>query len=422
MRQAPTPITIEEARAIVREHIKPGRTETVLVTDAVGRVVAHDLVSDIDVTPFDDSAMDGFAVRAADVEAASDDAPVALQCVDHIGAGGVFEGILQPGQTTRIMTGALIPEGADAVVKIEDVSFTGEGTVGDTITFHAPTSVGKNIRYAGEEAKAGDMVVEAGDVITPAGAGLLAACGNLHVDVYARPVVGLISIGSELVEADEVPARGMIRNSNVWAMQANVAAAGGVAKVFPTVPDDVEAIKAVYTQAVSECDLVVSTGGACLGDFDLTPGILMELGTMHFERVSVKPGKSQPFGEIDGTPVFVLSGNPAASSMGFELYVRLAMRIMQGYTQLDRPTVKARITCDIRKKDPRVFLERAVLSRADDGELEVVTLKNQSSALFGALQRCNCFAVIPEGLDGVRAGDAVTCIVCAADESLPLGE
>jgi molybdopterin molybdotransferase len=117
---------------------------------------------------------------------------------------------------------------------------------------------------------------------------------------------------------------------------------------------------------------------------------------MHFERVSVKPGKSQPFGEINGTPVFVLSGNPAASSMGFELYVRLAMRAMQGYTQLDRPTVKARITCDIRKKDPRVFLERAVLSRASDGGFEVVTLKNQSSALFGALQRCNCFAVIPK--------------------------
>lgn len=421
MRQAPTPISIEEARNIVRNHIKPGRTETVLVTDAVGRVVARNLTSDIDVTPFDDSAMDGFAVRAADIETATDDAPVALECVDHIGAGGVFEGILQPGQTARIMTGAIIPEGADAVVKIEDVTFTGEGTIGDTITFCAPTTVGKNIRYAGEEAKAGDVVVEAGEVITAAGAGLLSACGNLYVEVYARPVVGLISIGSELVEANEVPARGMIRNSNVWAMQAYVAAAGGIPKVYPTVPDDVDAIKEVYLQAVAECDLVVSTGGACLGDFDLTPGILTELGTMHFERVSVKPGKSQPFGEINGTPVFVLSGNPAASSMGFELYVRLAMRIMQGYTQLDRPTVQARITCDIRKKDPRVFLERAVLSQTDDG-YEVVLLKNQSSALFGALQRCNCFAVIPEGLDGVRMGDIVTCIVCTADESLPMGE
>lgn len=422
MRQAPTPISIEQARAIVKEHVKPNRTETVLVTEAVGRVVAHDLVSDIDVTPFDDSAMDGFAVITSDLAAATDENPIVLTCVDHIGAGGVFEGTLQPGQTARIMTGALVPEGADAVVKIEDVSFDGEGTVGDSIVFRAPTKLGNNIRKAGEEAKAGDVVVEAGEIITAAGAGLLAACGNLHVDVYARPVVGLISIGSELVEASEVPGRGMIRNSNVWAMQAYVTEAGGVPKVYPTVPDDVDAIKAVYLQAVAECDLVVSTGGACLGDFDLTPGILMELGTMHFERVSVKPGKSQPFGEIDGTPVFVLSGNPAASSMGFELYVRLAMRIMQGYAQLDRPTVKARIASDVRKRDPRVFLERAVLSRADDGGYEVVLLKNQSSALFGALQRCNCFAVIPEGLDGVRAGDEVACIMYAADESLPLGE
>ena len=413
----PTPISIEEARSIVKEQVKPGAAETVSVLDAVGRVLAEPLFSDIDVAPFDDSAMDGFAVVAASLDTAAEDAPVSLECVAHIGAGSVYEETLLPGQCARIMTGAPIPAGADAVVKIEIVTFEGEGTVGDKVHFTAPVKLGNNIRRAGDEAKAGDKICEAGELVTPAGAGLLAACGNLQVRVYKRPVVGLISIGSELVEASEIPGPGMIRNSNIWAMQANVAAAGGIAKVYPTVADDLDAIKAVYKQAAQECDAVVSTGGACLGDFDLTPGIVRELGTIYFERVNMKPGKSQPFGTIDGTPVFVLSGNPAASSVGFEMYVRLALRIMEGHTALDRPTVQARVTSDVRKKDPRVFLERGILSMGADGQLEVTRLKKQSSALYGALQKCNCLAVLPENTD---AGSMVTCIVTCAGEELPL--
>ena len=418
MRQPPAPISIEEARAIVRANVKCGPVETVPLLEAVGRVAARNLVSDIDVTPFDDSAMDGFALRSADLARACPDAPVMLTYVAHIGAGDVYPATLQAGQCARIMTGACMPDGADAVVKLEQAAWTGEGVTGDAISFTAPVKPGANIRFAGDEAKAGDAVVFAGDTITAAGAGLLAACGNLTAQVYAKPVVGLISIGSELVDAGEVPGRGMIRNSNIWAMQAYVAAAGGVARVYPTVPDDADAIREVFLQAAGECDAVVSTGGACLGDYDLTPGVLMELGTMLFERVNVKPGKSQPFGLIGGKPVFVLSGNPAASSMGFELYVRLALRVMQGYRDLERPLVRARITADVRKHDPRVFLDRAILTRGADGSHQVTLLKNQSSGVFGALQRCNCFAVIPKGLGGLAKGDEVTCLVYA-DEGLP---
>lgn len=416
----PAPISVEEARSIVKEHIKPLGAETVPVLEAVGRVLAADVFSDIDVCPFDDSGMDGFAVLAADIEAAADDAPVELECMAHIGAGSVYDKELLSGQCARIMTGAPVPAGATAVVPIEKVSFTGEGSVGDTISFTAPIAHGKNIRYAGEEAKAGDKICEVGECVTPAGAGLFAACGNLELTVYKRPVVGLISIGSELVPATEVPGPGMIRNSNIWAMQANVVAAGGVPKVYPDVSDDLESIRAAYAKAADECDIVFSTGGACLGDFDLTPGVLRELGTMYFERVNVKPGKSQPFGIIGTTPVFVLSGNPAASAVGFELYGRLALRIMEGFTQVDRPTLKAKIACDIRKRDPRMFLERAILSQGEDGELEVMPLKKQSSALYGALQKCNCLCVIPEGLEGLKAGEFTTCILTCADELLPL--
>ncbi len=413
-------ISVAEARNIIREKITTLGTERVSILDAVGRVLAEDAFSDIDVASFDDSAMDGFAVITKDLEDASADNPVQLECVGHIGAGSVYVNTVTPGQTVRIMTGALLPDGVDSVVKIEDVTFEDEGGVGDKITFSAPTKLDKNIRRAGQEARAGEKIIEAGDVITPAGAGLLASCGNLEVVVYKRPLVGLISIGSELVDATEKPSRGMIRNSNIWAMQANVTAAGAIPKVYPTAIDDSAVIKATYELAAAECDAVVSTGGACLGDFDLTAGVIEEIGTLFFQRVDVKPGKSQPFGEISGTPVFILSGNPAASSMGFELYTRLALRIMQGYTDTDRATVKAHITKGVRKKDPRMLLERAVLTTREDGEYEVTTMKNQSSALFGALQSCNCFAVIPSGLDEVSKDDLVTCIITTVDESLPL--
>ncbi|MGN0073395.1 MAG: gephyrin-like molybdotransferase Glp [Coriobacteriales bacterium] len=417
----PAPISVEEARAIVKEHVKPLGSERVPVLEAVGRVLAEDVFSDIDVCPFDDSGMDGFAIVAADLEDASAESPVQLRCVAHIGAGSVYEQELQRGECARIMTGAPVPAGADAVVQIEKVAFEGEGSIGDAIAFSEPVKLGMNIRHAGEEAKVGDKICEAGEYVTPAGAGLFAACGNLEVSVYKRPVAGLISIGSELVDASAVPGPGMIRNSNIWAMQANVVAAGAVPKVYPTVSDDVEEIRAVYAQAAQECDIVFSTGGACLGDFDLTPGILRELGTMLFERVNVKPGKSQPFGFIGSTPVFVLSGNPAASSVGFELYGRLALRIMEGFTALDRPSVKAKIGCDVkRRSDGRMMLERAILSQNADGELEVMPLKKQSSALYGALQKCNCLCVIPEGGNGIKAGELAECILTCADEILPL--
>lgn len=418
---APASISLEEARAIVKEHVKPLGSERVPVLEAVGRVLAEDVFSDIDVCPFDDSGMDGFAVVAADLDSASEDACVKLRCVAHIGAGSVYEQELQPGECARIMTGAPVPAGADAVVQIEKVSFEGQGSVGDEICFTEPVKLGKNIRHAGEEAKAGDKICEVGEYVTPAGAGLFAACGNLEVCVYKRPVAGLISIGSELVDATAVPGPGMIRNSNIWAMQANVAAAGAVPKVYPTVSDDVDEIRAVYAKAAEECDIVFSTGGACLGDFDLTPGILRELGTMLFERVNVKPGKSQPFGFIGTTPVFVLSGNPAASSVGFELYGRLALRIMEGFGAVDRPSVKAKIGCDIKaRRDGRMVLERAILSQDERGELQVMPLKKQSSALYGALQKCNCLAVIPAGGNSLAAGEPVTCILTCADEMLPL--
>lgn len=411
-------VSLAEAREIVKANVKPGRTEEVPLLDAVGRVIAQDVVADIDVAPFDDSAMDGFAVIAADLENASEEAPVSLECVGHIGAGAVFEGELQRGQCIRIMTGAPIPAGVDAVVKIEIVEFEGEGSIGSSITFKAPCKLGGNIRKAGEEAKKGDVVLKAGDVLSPAGAGLLATVGCLNVAVYARPRVAILSIGSELVDATEVPGPGQIRDSDRWSLAASVADAGGIPVLLDRVSDDAESITRAYENAAAEYDMVVSSGGACMGDFDLTPGIVAKLGQLHFTRTSMKPGKSQPFGQIGDTPVFVLSGNPSAATIGCEVYVRLALRIMQGYSKLDRPVLRARLTEGCRKKEPRLFLQRGTVmpDPENPGCYLATQHKKQSSGLFGALQASNCLIVIPEGLEQKQEGDLVDCILTHVSE------
>ena len=415
-----TSISVNEARELVRQNVKPGGIVKVLPDQAVGRVLASDLYSDIDVTPFDDSAMDGFCLRSADIAAASADTPVNLTCVAHIGAGSHYDQVIQPGQCARIMTGAPVPEGADTVVKIEIVTFEGQGSVGDAIAFAAPSKPGNNIRKAGEEAKKGDLILHAGAVITPAGAGLLASTGNLEVPVYAAPKVGIFTIGSELVDASEVPGPGMIRDSNVYSISAYVRAAGCEPVVYPRVTDYEQQIEDAFKRAAEECDVVVSTGGACAGDFDYTPAILERLGKIHFLRVNMKPGKSQPFGEINGKPVFVLSGNPGASAMGFEIFVRPALRLLQGFTAIDHPTVMAKLSTDTKKKDARLFFNRGFLSKDEQGEYVVSMCKNQSSGLYGSLQESDCLVILPEGAGLISAGTPVTCVLNRIDEGVLL--
>ena len=416
----PAPISVHQARDLVRQAVKPGNTIRVSADEAVGRVLAAEVYSDMDVTPFDDSAMDGFCLRSVDIEQASADTPVSLTCVAHIGAGSYYDKPIQVGQCARIMTGAPVPEGADTVVKIEIVSFQGQGTIGDAITFSAPSKVGNNIRKAGEEAKKGDLILQAGAVITPAGAGLLASTGNMEVTVYAQPKVGIITIGSELVDASEVPGPGKIRDSNVFSISAYVRAAGGVPLVYPRVTDNEQNIEEALKRAAQECDAVVTTGGACAGDFDFTPAILKRLGAVHFMRVDMKPGKSQPFGEINGKPVFVLSGNPGASAMGFEIFVRPALRLMQGFTSVDHPTVMAKLAEDVKKKDKRLFFNRGFLSKNDQGDYVVNMCKKQSSGLYGSLQESDCLVVLPQGSGIFAAGTEVTCILNRVDEACVL--
>ena len=288
------------------------------------------------------------------------------------------------------------------------------------MAFDAPVKLRNNVREAGEEARAGEAVVHAGEVINAAGVGFLASCGVSEVPVPRRPRVAIISIGSELVPPTEVPTAGKIRNSNGYALSASVRAAGAIPTLLPIVEDSLEALKAAVVAATAEYDFVVTSGGASNGDFDFIKPCVEQTGQLFMTLVNMRPGKAQTFGLVNGTPVFGLPGNPAAAYCGFEMLIRPALRKMQGYTNLARPRVMARLSRDAKKKDPRRIYLRATLTKDADGAYVVEPAKNQSSGLFGVIQRSNCLAIMPEGFEGRTAGSEIECILLDVSEDVAI--
>ena len=404
-------ISVEEALGRVLERVHPLDVETVALDDALGRVLACDVLSDIDVNPFDNSSMDGYAVRSVDLATAAAEAPVALDVVGYIGAGSVFEGEVGPGETVRLMTGAPMPAGADAVVKYEDVKVeSGEGRTGSRVSFTKPVAAGLYVRKAGEEFKAGQVALGCGTVVGPYALGMLASAGAATVEVYRRPVLGLFTIGSELVDMTVVPGPGKIRDSNTWCLRGLAREAGAVVRVYGIVPDDKASIDAALDRALAECDIVVSSGGASRGDFDFIEEVISRRGETVFAYLSLRPGKRQTLGMVAGKPVFGLSGNPAACSVGFELLIRPALRAMQGYPELSRPSIVAEVSAPIKKKEDRAFYQRGHVERAEDGRWVARECGTQSSALLGDLERCNCLIVVPEESRGLVPGDTAECL------------
>ena len=404
-------ISVEEALARVLDNVTELGHESVAVRHALGRVLSEQIISDIDVSPFSASAMDGFALRREDIESASEDAPVVLDVLATTGAGSIFEGTICSGQAVRIMTGAPIPDGADAVVKYEIVGIEeGDGGPGSRVSFTHPAKQNENIRGAGEEFKEGDVVLEIGSVVNPYAMGLVASAGYVNVEVFKKPVVGIISIGSELVSAPMKPSLGKIRDCNQLCLAGLSQDAGAEVRLYGIVDDDPDAIEAKLRLALDECDLVVSAGGASKGDFDFINSIIERTGQAIFSYISLKPGKRQTFGIVEGKPVFGLSGNPAAAAVGFELLIRPALRKMQGFRDLVRTRVSAKILHDVRKKEGRSFYQRGLVSRDENGEWVACEYGTQSSALLGDLERCNCLIVLPEDNFGMKAGDVVECL------------
>ena len=398
-------IPLEDAQSIVLSHVAPTDLVEIPVWQAACLPLAEDAVADIDISPFANSAMDGYAVRAADLAAAAGDTPVTLSVVGHEPAGHVFEGTIGAGETVRIMTGAPVPEGADAVVKYEIVDvLDGDGNEGSHVRFSAPAKVGENVRSAAEEA-------HAGEVVAPAGAGLLASAGYASVKVHAAPRVGIISLGTELVAPSKVPARGQIRDSNSSALMAEALDAGAEPVFYGIAPDDEQAIAELVHRAARECDFVITSGGASAGDYDFVTALVRREGEVLFDRISMRPGKAITFGLLAGKPCLGLSGNPAAAYVGFEMLARPAIRKMRGFAEGARPVQQATLTHGVKKRQDRRFFDRAtVLRDPETGELLVTEAKTQNSALLGTMQRANCLLRIDEGPCELKAGDVVDVV------------
>lgn len=367
----------------------------VALADALGSVVAAPVVADATVPPFANSAMDGYAIKAADTIGA----PVLLSVIGTLGAGHPAEATVQAGQALRIMTGAPIPMGADCVVPIEQ---TRAG--GDLVTVESQVRAGACIRRAGDDVMAGDVVAAKGSVLGPAHLGVLASIGVQRVTIHRKPRVGVLSTGDELVASGALRP-GQIRDSNRPALMALVHEAGFEAVDYGVVSDDPHRLRSHIESAVVSCDVLMTSGGVSVGDLDHMKLVLDQLGDMRWFQIAIKPGKPFAFGVVAGTPVFALPGNPVASMVSFELLVRPAIRRMAGHTGLGRIVIKAAAAEPFpRKQDGKTHFVRVLATQARDLSWVARSAGGQLSHQLAAMSAANGLAVIPDG-DGVKTGD-----------------
>jgi len=387
--------TVEEHRAVVASLLAPMPADEVALYDARGRVLAADVVAATALPSFDNSAMDGYAVRAAEVAGA----PVALPVAFDIPAGRTDVPPLPEGAVARIMTGAPVPEGADAIVPVEQ---TDGGT--EVVALKAAPEVGTYVRRAGEDVAAGDVVLAAGTVLGPAQIGVAAATGHARVPVRRRPVVLVLSTGSELVAPGAPLQHGQIYESNGPMLAAAVEDAGARAELLRFVPDDVEQFLAVLAERAVGVDLVLTSGGVSAGAYEVVKDALTGRGVT-FGAVAMQPGGPQGAGRLDGgVPVVTLPGNPVSSLVSFEVFVRPVLRAALGHPHPERPVVIARLAQRLTSPSGRRQFRRGVL---DAREGTVAEIGGPPSHLLGSLAKADCLFVVPEDVTELVAGSEV---------------
>ncbi len=386
--------------------------------DALDLAATEEIVSPMALPRFDNSAMDGYAVRAEDVAAATAEAPVRLRVVGEIGAGqaDVAVGALPDGTAAKIMTGAPLPQGADCVVPYE---WTDRGA--EEVTISRPAALAQHVRYAGEDVSVGEVLVTPGTALGPRHLGLLASVGCTTVSVRPRPRVVIISTGSELRAPGDELDSDSIYDGNSFLLAAAVRRAGGEAVRVGLVPDRPELLLDVLDEQLEHADVIVTSGGISMGDYDIVKEALSPLGSMWFGGVAMQPGKPQGFGrigprgagaEVREVPFFALPGNPVSAYLSFEVFVRPALRTMMGLTPVSRTPARARLTHRVGSPAGRRQFRRGVLSVGDDGVTvaEVEPVGGSGSHLVGDLAASNALIVVPEDVTEVAAGETVTVI------------
>lgn len=399
--------SVEEHLAAILDTVDPLPPYEQPLLEALGLPICEDVSSAIDLPGFDNSAMDGYAVRQADVASASAEHPVTLPVVGESAAGQSKAYALSPGQSVKIMTGAPLPSGADAVVPIE---WTDAGRASVAIS-QAP-SLGQHVRPRGDDVKAGDLLVEEGTTLGPREAMILAATGHGIVKARPRPRVVVISTGSELREPGTSLGFDSIYDSNSFAIAAAARQADAIAYRVGIVTDDPQELTDTLSDQLVRADVVVTSGGVSKGDYDVVKDVLSRLGTVEFAEVAMQPGKPQGFGTIgdDDTPIFTLPGNPVSSYISFEVFVLPAIRRMMGKLPYRRPLVRAEITADVTSPRARKQFARGRFEVSARGA-RVTPVGGHGSHLIGGLSQANCLIVIAEDTTEVAAGSMVDVLV-----------
>lgn len=396
-------IPLEQAQRVVRDGCTRAAAADHALRDALGLVLAEDVVATEPIPPFANSSMDGFAVRSADTV----DAPSRLVVVGEVAAGMTTERRVEPGETMRIMTGAPMPPGADAVIMVEDSE-----TDGDRVTLRSSAAPGQFVRRAGDDVAVGDTVLTAGTELRPAHLGVLASLGRLSVRAFPRPIVGVLSSGDELVEDGSPLGPGQIREANKELLCSLVARTNAVALDLGLVRDDEAELEAALVDAAARCDAVVTSGGVSMGSYDLVKGTLDRLGTMHWMQIAIQPAKPFAFGILGGVPVFGLPGNPVSSMVSFELIARPALRKMMGHEALDRPLVPAVAASPLTRRggDGKVHWQRVVADVGPDGRYHVASTGAQGSHQLANSAAANALVRLEDG-PGAAPGDDVRIVL-----------
>lgn len=395
-------ISLEDAREKILARVRHNASESVELSSSWGRVLAEDIYAAQDVPPADNSAMDGYAVRAADLKGAGKDSLSRLKLVGEVAAGSTYKTEVRASEAVCIMTGAPIPEGADAVVPVE---YTRQDE--NLVSFWLAPHAGDNIRLAGEDIKQGDLVLHRGQPIAAAQLGILASLGLGRVEVVRRPRVAILATGDELLEVGEPATKQGIYNSNRYTLTAQVLDAGGEPVNMGIAPDNAEGLKQVI-EKTKDCQILITSGGVSMGKYDLVQNVLKELGLeLIFWKVAIKPGKPTLFGSWDGRLVFGLPGNPVASMVTFEEFIRPAIYKMSGRKQVMPTYIEAELTEDIKKKLGRKHLLRVSLS-LDNGRYYAATTGPQGSGILSSMLGADGLLIMPEDLDFIRAGEKVT--------------
>ena len=407
-------ISVEEALKTILVNFRPLGLEKINILEARGRVIGEDIFAPRNIPSADNSAMDGYAVRCTDTKGTSKDKPLKLKIIKDIPAGKIALKKINKGESARIMTGAVIPEGADAVIRQEDTQKDGK-----TVIIFTSAQKADNIRFAGEDVQKGDLVVKKGCALRPADIGMLAALGKAFVSVYQKPRVAIMSTGDELVDIEIDPPPGKIVNSNSYSLAAQVLECGAVPILLGISKDKKLDLQKKFKTAMNS-DVIISSGGVSVGDFDFVKNVMGEIGNaMHFWQVAMRPGKPLAFGAIEGVPLFGLPGNPVSAMVSFEQFVRPSLLKMQGHTKIFRQTIKAICIEEFQKQAGFRHFIRAIVKR-EKNKYIVTTTGDQGSGILKSMVTANGLIVMGENETKIKRGAEVT--VQLLDDSLSQSE